>query len=36
MKEEDLRKLTAKLLLRSHLGFKYQPNLYSDVASGPG
>lgn len=27
MKEEDSRKLTAKLLLRSHLGFKYQTNI---------
>lgn len=36
MEEEDSRKPTAKLLQRSHLDFKYQPDLYSDTASGPG
>lgn len=35
MQEEDSRLPTAKLLLRSQLGVKYQPNLYSDTVSDP-
>lgn len=36
MQEENSRKPTAKLLPRSHLGFIYQLNLYSDITSDSG